>query len=94
MTFEEGFEFATDLIRLHRPEGYAGPVFAPFSEKGLALAITKLGEPAGGHLTPRRLMQVLDNALSNVLVEQRTVVDDSDIQRAVEAVETAVEEQE
>jgi hypothetical protein len=83
MGTEEAYEFASDLIRLQRPEGYSGPDLAPFSKGTLELAISRLGTPSGGYLTPRRLMQVLDNALSRVLLNHRLVVEDKDIEDAV-----------
>lgn len=92
MGADEAYEFATDLIRLQRPQGYGGAELAPFSKTTLRLAITRLSAPAGGHLTPRRLMQVLDNALSRVLLSRRSVVEDKDIEDAVLEVEQGDEE--
>jgi hypothetical protein len=92
MVSDEAHEFATDLIRLQRPQGYTGAPLAPFSETTLDLAITRLSAPSGGHLTPRRLMQVLDNALSRVLLNKRSVVEEKDIEEAVREVEHGDEE--
>lgn len=91
MSGEEAHEFATDLIRLQRPQGYAGSALGPFSKATLDLAISRLIAPSGGHLTPRRLMQVLDNALSRVLLDRRSVVEEKDIDEAVREVEQADE---
>jgi hypothetical protein len=92
MTAEEAYEFATDLIRLQRPKGYAGKVLAPFSKETLELAIGRLSASSGGQLTPRRLMQVLDNALSRVLLNKRSVVEEKDIEDAALEVEQGDEE--
>jgi hypothetical protein len=92
MGADEAHEFATDLIRLQRPEGYSGGTLAPFSERSLDLAIARLSAAAGGHLTPRRLMQVLDNALTRVLLSRRSVVEEKDIEDAVLEVEQGGEE--
>jgi hypothetical protein len=94
MGAEEAYEFVIDLIRVYRPQGYSGGSLAPFSEAGLRLAINRLSEASEGHLTPRRLMQVLDNALSRVLLGDRDAVEASDIENALQEVKEVGEEAE
>lgn len=83
MEVEEGYEFASDLMKLQRPEGFSGTALAPFSKETLELAISSLTASSQANLTPRRLMQVLDNALSRVLLGKRSRVEIEDIEKAL-----------
>ena len=84
LSANEALEFISDLIKMHRPTDYQGPALSPFDEKILKTMIDKMCDSDHFQLTPRQIIQVLDQSLGLAINEQDERIKEKHILMALE----------